>query len=432
MRVLNIKKSEPIDISSTHCFTDDISILIGENGGGKSQLLSNLAKQNSHTTSNVIAISNCISDKFHSIRFKKFKYLGLRNGYGVINKSISDLLSKIAFNERIDDRKVSLISDFFYYIEHDKILLIKFSLDLDYLFFESFKDVFDDNFKNGFNRTKLDNNHLYMGLKSNEDKYSFIKKFSKIRKNYLILKEAGLADKNHLKLNFDSELIYSNNLLLVLETLELLNKIHSIRKTFYLSKNKEYFPLSKASSGQAQLICNMFFMIAHFDLNNKNIILIDEPEGSLHPKWQKEYIGNIFNFFYKYEIQIIAATHSPLIISKLQFSGNREKYFSNINYSIYKVSNFIVSKIEEDQDHSIEAIYWDVFGVITGENSFLSRYIVRLLDELDAKKITIDNFLKTIEDLSSAAETPTQIKILNDVIQIANKIEQKISEQKNV
>jgi predicted ATP-binding protein involved in virulence len=46
------------------------------------------------------------------------------------------------------------------------------------------------------------------------------------------------------------------------------------------------------------------------------LLLIDEAENQLHPKWQKRFIRTILDIFPN--LQIIATTHSPFIIASVQ------------------------------------------------------------------------------------------------------------------
>jgi predicted ATP-binding protein involved in virulence len=57
-------------------------------------------------------------------------------------------------------------------------------------------------------------------------------------------------------------------------------------------------------------------------IENGSLICIDEPEVSLHPEWQEEFIELLEVLFSCYKgCHFIIATHSPLIISKLTSSN---------------------------------------------------------------------------------------------------------------
>jgi predicted ATP-binding protein involved in virulence len=80
--------------------------------------------------------------------------------------------------------------------------------------------------------------------------------------------------------------------------------------------------------------------------NIKGLILIDEAENHLHPKWQKVFLSNIQKIFPK--LQLIVSTHSPFIVSSIE---NSRVYVckSKIDCSIVKEETDLYSNkpIEE-------------------------------------------------------------------------------------
>lgn len=48
------------------------------------------------------------------------------------------------------------------------------------------------------------------------------------------------------------------------------------------------------------------------------MILIDEPELSLHIAWQKDFIEDLSNIIKNKKINVIIATHSPYITGKYE------------------------------------------------------------------------------------------------------------------
>lgn len=74
--------------------------------------------------------------------------------------------------------------------------------------------------------------------------------------------------------------------------------------------------LSQASSGQ-QCMLTMVLGIAGA-IQHESLICIDEPEISLHPKWQEDIIDQLQSAFSDYKgCHFIIATHSPQIVSGL-------------------------------------------------------------------------------------------------------------------
>ncbi|WP_330502660.1 AAA family ATPase [Peribacillus frigoritolerans] len=79
--------------------------------------------------------------------------------------------------------------------------------------------------------------------------------------------------------------------------------------------NDEWIDIKDMSSGE-QAIFNRFFSLLSIVTDN-SIILIDEPETHLHPKWLKDYIYIITILFSKYKAHVIIATHSPFIAAEV-------------------------------------------------------------------------------------------------------------------
>lgn len=89
--------------------------------------------------------------------------------------------------------------------------------------------------------------------------------------------------------------------------------------------------LDKLSSGNIYLIQRLIYLLKQTYANSVNfnipieeiqntpgILLIDEAENHLHPKWQKSFLGSILKIFP--HIQLIVTTHSPFIVSSVENS----------------------------------------------------------------------------------------------------------------
>lgn len=73
-------------------------------------------------------------------------------------------------------------------------------------------------------------------------------------------------------------------------------------------------PLEKLSSGeQHQLV--LFFELL-FELKSNSLILIDEPELSLHVAWQKQFIPDLQRIIDLNAFDVLLATHSPQLIGR--------------------------------------------------------------------------------------------------------------------
>lgn len=85
-------------------------------------------------------------------------------------------------------------------------------------------------------------------------------------------------------------------------------------------------PLTKLSSGEQHEIIMLYRSI--FTASENSILIIDEPENSLHVAWQNMYVSDIVRICEQLNIQCIIATHSPHIIG-----GRYEECFDLYEYS---------------------------------------------------------------------------------------------------
>ena len=79
-----------------------------------------------------------------------------------------------------------------------------------------------------------------------------------------------------------------------------------------LEKGRIINPIDLSSGEQHEVILNYELI---FKTEENSVILIDEPEISLHILWQKKFIDNLLDIAKKNSLNIIVATHSPDIVS---------------------------------------------------------------------------------------------------------------------
>ncbi|CEN50024.1 conserved hypothetical protein [Capnocytophaga canimorsus] len=141
--------------------------------------------------------------------------------------------------------------------------------------------------------------------------------------------------------------------------------------------------LDKLSSGNLYLVQRLIGLLGQmysvYKLNNlpleemcntPGLLLIDEAENHLHPKWQKTFIKSILELFPN--LQIVAATHSPFIVGSVE---NAKIYVCKpeTDHSIIvdETANYSNKPIEE-------ILISEVFG---GTTPFANEEINKLLKE---------------------------------------------------
>lgn len=131
------------------------------------------------------------------------------------------------------------------------------------------------------------------------------------------------------------------------------------------------FDINGLSSGEKQLFLRAL-SLKFLNVNN-SIILIDEPEISLHPRWQRKIV-NVYENIGKNN-QIIIATHSPHIIGNVKKEQLRvlKKDKEGI-----KVMNS--DELDETYGKTVESILMEVMGIINTRNEETAEKIEKLRD----------------------------------------------------
>lgn len=104
-----------------------------------------------------------------------------------------------------------------------------------------------------------------------------------------------------------------------------------------LRKQGTSFLVSAASSGEKELLTYLFAIYA---LNVRDaLIIVDEPELHLHPRWQKTLFGLFERLAEKTGNQFVLATHSPTFISPASIQYVSRVYAENQKSSILRLNS---------------------------------------------------------------------------------------------
>lgn len=82
----------------------------------------------------------------------------------------------------------------------------------------------------------------------------------------------------------------------------------------FTTANQAELSLTDLSSGEQQEVVLRYELL--FKVRPNTLVLIDEPEISLHVAWQKEVLNDLLKILKLQKIAIIVATHSPQIIGE--------------------------------------------------------------------------------------------------------------------
>jgi predicted ATPase len=138
------------------------------------------------------------------------------------------------------------------------------------------------------------------------------------------------------------------------------------------------FTLKGLSTGERTLLSKMLYL--HLKEPKNKLILVDEPETSLHPSWQNMILKFYENFAKFNNNQIIIATHSPHII------GTSQNRYLRV---LRKASNAKIEAIDGLKAHGrdINSILFDVMGEVRYRPKEFDKKIDRLHLAIDERKL---------------------------------------------
>lgn len=195
-------------------------------------------------------------------------------------------------------------------------------------------------------------------------------------------------------------------------------KIIKVEGVFVRKRGSDQsFDLLEASSGELSLLLYYMDLAAH--LTDRTVILIDEPEISLHPTWQITFIENIQRisaFFFG--CHFIIATHSPHIVTGLPVDSSNVVALATGDDGSLRVREIRSSPA----GWSVEKILLDVFGVQTVRNAYFEKEVRTLLyaiadREYANRKATILNCIRFLEKFKLDLNDPI-VPIIRDAKEV--------------
>ncbi|SKB87239.1 AAA family ATPase [Dyadobacter psychrophilus] len=166
----------------------------------------------------------------------------------------------------------------------------------------------------------------------------YLYRFASLKETQEKLAKYGLYERKQQMLRYSPEdakalLVYINDFEQklgvfddLLEKLELFTGILNDRrftfKTIEVDKEKGFYfkphkgkelELSQLSSGEQHEVVLLYELI--FNARPGVLVLIDEPEISLHITWQKQFLNDLLRIIRIQRFQVIVATHSPSVIN---------------------------------------------------------------------------------------------------------------------
>ncbi|MBQ3674084.1 MAG: AAA family ATPase, partial [Campylobacter sp.] len=298
----------------------DTIIIAGENGTGKTTILEEIYKvMNSQTDCKNLELNVLCDSSNYSIEYgEKLTPIGF-NTNGKALYIINDIL--------LNGEKSFQTSES---IRHFKSIYSNVNINFSSAKIKTIKagelDIGDKDDRKFDERTSTDIKQLFVDMVNYDNKIK-AKEYDKIAKKIqnkintnLLLKMDRF--KNAFNFMFDD-----------IKFKETENINGNIEILF--EKNGKEISIDDLSSGEKQIVFRGAFLLRDKNALNSAVVLIDEPEISMHPKWQEKILDYYRNLFVdddkKQTSQIIISTHSNFVIE-----------------NALKLDNFVIVALQEN------------------------------------------------------------------------------------
>ncbi|TQR37583.1 AAA family ATPase [Brevibacillus brevis] len=211
--------------------------------------------------------------------------------------------------------------------------------------------------------------------------------FRAFRMNISLYNRKRLFDHQDHELIIDLDLVEPNGYENYFDEFEAIMYLVSIgllgSPIIQIQKGNEFFSLEEASSGEFQYLSTMINLLSKIEPSS--IILMDEPETSLHPTWQHQYMYGLYNIFKEFNsCHFLIATHSHFLVSDLDpdssslitLKRNKE---SKVEFNLFEPKTY---------GRTVEDILYNVFDLPSLRNYYFTTEIDSVLLAISLGEVT--------------------------------------------
>lgn len=157
----------------------------------------------------------------------------------------------------------------------------------------------------------------------------------------------------------------------------------------YFNKDNRRTRFSDFSSGEQQILGTMTRLFAALVPNS--LVVIDEPEVSLHPYWQKQYVATLIETLADFpSTHVLIATHSHFLVGDLHSDS------SSLLIASAGTSPTFTPFEGDVYGRSPENILYRAFGVGTAGNFYIERDLATALQMVSGVTKTVESELEEI------------------------------------
>lgn len=328
-----------------------------------------------------------------------YKYVGAHVNGNMISSSAIAFRLLFALKENMDDRQRQNLSSILDFIGYDHTITLNYSIVL----------------RSKKNGSVYDHVLQHVQKDKEYSKLTSEQRSNKVRELYDFYKNKEFAkqptcnydidiDQNSLAANEDLNYIYK---------LKQYDLVQAASVVFY--KKGTQIASEEMSSGEFAML-SMVLSISAASSDSHTLILIDEPELSLHPNWQMTIIDNLDRALKDQVCHLLIATHSHMLVSDLPMNRSSVSQWKKDDDG-----NLIANRIGENTyGWSAEEVLLKVFKTATDRNRYFGERIAKLLEQMGNDTISkeaVADELNELQEISQHLSDVDPMKmVLNTII----------------
>jgi len=313
---------------------------------------------------------------------------------------------------------ITNLKSLLHFLEFDESLKVEYRTKINKLFFsaalntENFKMYFENWWDKKFEYSKRkEENPLwsipyYNSHFKNNEKLTFeiVNYLKELSDKPFRLKHKPNSSSRIIEIDLFDPSISEYDLTMIshLESLDIIN-LEGIR----FQKETVRLSVDSISSGEYHLLISLIGIFANIKENS--LVLIDEPEISLHPNWQMRYITFLKKVFQRfYSCHFVLTTHSHFLVSDLEGKSSAVVALSRD----FETNSLSADLLEGENTFgwSAEDVLYRVFHVKTTSNYFLEMDLRNALTLIKNKSRTteeLDVIISRLNKLQLHQADPT-------------------------
>ncbi len=330
-----------------------------------------------------------------------YKYVGAHVNGSMISSSAITFRLLFALNEKMDDRQRSNICSILDFIGYDHRISLSYTLVL--------KAKKDGSVKENITK-RVEKDREYSRLNSKEKNEITTQLY-----NFYKTKTSTGNARHDYDIDFDKT---TNS-----GSLEELQYIYKLKQCDLVSTTNVIFhkqgsdiTSEEMSSGEFAMLSTVLSISAAAN-DPHTLVLLDEPELSLHPNWQMTLIDNLDRALKNQVCHLMIATHSHMLVSDLPMKRSNVTQIEKDNQG-----NLSATTISESTyGWSAEEVLLKVFKTATDRNRYFGERIGTLLEKMGNNTISpkeVKNELNELQEISMHLSDIDPMKqILNTIVE---------------